>query len=196
MKPPSSITEFRQFMGMVNQMSKFSPNIAQISKPLRKLLSSKNTWTWTASQEESFIKLKQKISSPKVLALYDVSAKTKISADVSAYGLGAVLLQQHQERWRPVVFASRALSETETYYAQIEKDALALTWALEKFAEYVLGKIFILETDHKPLVPLVRSEEFRFTTASGAQIQTSLDEVSIHNPSCTRKYLVYSRHVI
>ena len=103
MKPLSCITEPRRFMGMVNQMSKFFPNIAQISKPLRELLSSKNTWTWTTSQEESFIKLKQEISSSKVPALYDTSAKTKISADASAYGLGAVLLQQQQEQWPPVL---------------------------------------------------------------------------------------------
>ena len=61
---------------------------------------------WTTSQEESFLKLKQEICSPKVLALYDTAAKTKISADASAYGLGAVLLQQQQERRRPVAFAS------------------------------------------------------------------------------------------
>ena len=104
-------------MGMINQMSKFSPNITEISKPLRELLSSKNKWTWTASQEESFIRLKQEICSPKVLALYDVSAKTKISTDASAYGLGAVFLQQQQERWGPVAFASRTLSEIEARYA-------------------------------------------------------------------------------
>ena len=155
MKPPSSITELRRFMGMVNQMSKFSPNIAQISKPLRDLLSTKNSWAWTDSQEESFRKLKEESSSTRVLALYDVAAKTKISADASSYGLGAVLLQQQEDKWRPVAFASRSLSETECHYAQIEKEALALTWALEKFSEYVLGKVFHLEMDHKPLIPLL-----------------------------------------
>ena len=47
------------------------------------------------------------------------------------------------------------MSETEYRYAQIEKEALALTWACEKFSEYVLGKEIELETDHKPLVPLL-----------------------------------------
>ena len=57
-----------------------------------------------------------------------------------------------------MAFASRALTETETRYAQIEKEALALTWALERFAEYVIGKSAVLETDHKPLVPLLGSK--------------------------------------
>ena len=150
MKPPSSITELRRFMGMVNQMSKFSPNIAQISKPLRDLLSTKNSWAWTGSQEESFRKLKEELSSTRVLALYNVAAKTKISADASSYGLGAVLLQQQEDKWRPVAFASRSLSETECHYAHIEKEALALTWALEKFSEYVLGKVVHLERITSP----------------------------------------------
>ena len=54
-----------------------------------------------------------------------------------------------------MAFASRSLSETETRYAQIEKEALALTWAAEKFAEYVLGKVIVLEINHKPLIPLL-----------------------------------------
>jgi len=142
-------------MGMVNQMSKFSPNIAQISKPLCDLLSTKNSWAWTSPQQESFRKLKEEMSSSGVLALYDVTAETKISPDASSHGLGAVLLQQQKQHWRPVAFALRSLSKTECCYAQIEKEALALTWALEKFSEYVLGKIIHLETDHKPLIPLL-----------------------------------------
>ena len=83
---------------------------------------------WTATQEESFYKMKEEISSPRVLlALYDTSTTTKISADASAYGLGAVVLQQHQDKWYPVAFTSCALNETELCYAQIEKEALALT---------------------------------------------------------------------
>ena len=85
-----------------------------------------------------------------------MSARTKLSADASAYGLGVVLLQQQDDdKWRPVTFASRSMNETELRYAQIEKDALALTWAIEKFSEYVLGKVVCLETDHKPLILLL-----------------------------------------
>ena len=84
-----------------------------------------------------------------------MTSDSKISADASSYGLGAVLLQKHNGEWKPIAFASRSLTDTERRYAQIEKEALVLTWACEKFSEYVLGKPIQLETDHKPLVPLL-----------------------------------------
>lgn len=91
--------------------------------------------------------------------LYDPQAKTKVSADSSSFGLGAVLLQEKDAKWHPIAYASRALSGTEQRYAQIEKEALAATWACEKFCDYLIGCRFILETDHKPLVPLLGAKD-------------------------------------
>ena len=91
--------------------------------------------------------------------LYDLEAESKVSADASSFGLGAVLLQQKgYSNWRPVVYASRSLTETERRYSQIEKEALAVTWSCEKFSNYLLGSKFEIETDHKLLVPLLSSK--------------------------------------
>ena len=158
MPPPNSVSDLRRFLGMVNQMGKFSPNMAELSQPLRELLSTKRSWTWGPSQDRAFTLIKAELSKPTVLALYDPQANTKLSADASSFGLGAVLLQQVAEAWKPVAYASRSLSDTEKRYAQIEKEALALTWACEKFSTYLLGRRFAVETDHKPLVPLLSSK--------------------------------------
>ena len=64
-------------------------------------------------------------------------------------------MQKSKSEWRPVAYASKSMMETEKRYAQIEKEALATTWACEKFATYILGMKFLIETDHKPLVPLL-----------------------------------------
>ena len=159
MKEPTSITEVCHFMGMVNQLGKFSPKIATISQPLRDLSSKQTPWTWGHSQEVAFQAVKDKLTKPPVLALYDPKAPTKVSADASSYGLGAVLLQKLHEGWRPVAFASRSMSEVEQRYAQIEKEALAYTWATEKFADYLIGMNFTVETDHKPLIPLLSTKQ-------------------------------------
>ena len=140
MESPKSITELRRFLGMVNQLGKFSPHIAELSKPLRDLLSAKNAWLWTPAQDEAFTSLKKELTSPNILALYDPNAETTVSADASSHGLGAVLLQKANHKWQPVAYASRSMTNTECRYAQIEKEALAATWACEKFATYIQGK--------------------------------------------------------
>ena len=68
------------------------------------------------------------------------------------------LLQYNGQVWRPVTYASRTLSNTERRYAQIEKEALATMQACEKFSTYILRQPFSVETDHKPLVPLLNSK--------------------------------------
>ena len=158
MKAPTTITELRCFLGMVNQLGKFSQNIAEFSHPLRQLLSPKNAWIWGPAQNEAFTRIKSELTQPTVLALYDLNAPTKIVADASSYGLGAVLLQDHDSRWKPIAYSSRTMSNTEQHYAQIEKEALAITWACERFSSYIIGKRVFIETDHKLLVPLLSTK--------------------------------------
>ena len=83
---------------------------------------------------------------PTTLALYDPNVDTKVSANASSYGLGAVLLQKSNSTWRQVAFASHSLSETEQRYAQIEKEVLAIAWSCDKFAMYLLVSL-----NYKPL---------------------------------------------
>ena len=64
-------------------------------------------------------------------------------------------MQQKESQWHPVAYASRSMSKTEQRYVQIEKEALAATWACEKFSTYIIGMKFLIEMDHKPLVPLL-----------------------------------------
>ena len=136
---------------MANQMGKFSPKLAELSQPCRELLSSKRQWIWDQSHEDAFAKVKEELSQPTVLALYNLEAETKVSADASSYGLGAVLLQLSDNEWKAVAYASRTLSKTKTRYAQIEKEALGVTWACVRFSKYLLGQTFSVETENTPL---------------------------------------------
>lgn len=99
--------------------------------------------------------MQAELTKPTVLKLYNTHAPTKISTDPSSYSIGAVLLQLVDKQWCLIAYASRVMTNTEARYAQIEKEALAITWACEKFSQYILGKRILLETDHKPLVPLM-----------------------------------------
>ena len=89
-------------MEMVTQMGKFSPKLAQLSQPLRALLSTKQTWCWEPKQQEAFTLVKEELTKPSTLAYYDPAAETKVSADASSHGLGAVMLQMAENIWRLV----------------------------------------------------------------------------------------------
>ena len=158
MEPPTNITEMRRFMEMVNQLGKFSQNLADLTQPLRQLLSKKSAWLWGPDQDRAFKNVKEELAKPSTLARNDPQAPSKLSADASSYGLGAVLMQRVDLKWKPVAYASRMMMETEKRYAQIEKEALAAIWACEKFSMYILGKRFLIKTDHKSLVPLLGSK--------------------------------------
>ena len=106
---------------------KFIPNCATLLHPLNVLLSKKNEWTWGPSQENAFTSLKDKLSKLTTSTLYNPTANLKLSADTSSYGIGAVLLQETNNEWQPVAYASCTMSETERHYTQIEKEALSLT---------------------------------------------------------------------
>lgn len=125
----------------------------------RELLSTENHWKWYTPQEQAFKRHKDLLSSSEVWALYDPSLESIGSADASFYGLGVVLQQRQTDgKLWPVAFISRALIETEQRYAQIEKEALAITWACERLQDYLIGIYFNTETVYKPLVPLLSTK--------------------------------------
>ena len=160
-----------------------------ISAPLRMLLSKDQAWLWGPDQSDSYRQLQNELTAPKVLRHYDPQAPTKISADASSYGIGAVPLQQSAERWVSVAYASRAMSTTKSRYAQIEKEALAIVWACEKFSSYVLGKQILLETDHKPLVPLMSYKQLDNLPPRVLRFRLRLMRFDYHITHVPGKYL-------
>ena len=159
MQQPKYVGDLIRFLGMANQLGKFIPNLSTVTHPLRDLLQMTNQWTWGPIQQRAFDLVKIELSKTPVLALYDPNRETTVSADASSYGLGAVLRQRTNGTLRPVAYASRAMTPTEQRYSQIEKEALATTWSLEWFTDYLYGMSFHVETDDKPLVSLLSSKK-------------------------------------
>ena len=109
-------------------------------------------WSWTSSHDKAFEEVKHLLTVAPVLAYFDPSKELSIQCDASAQGLGAALLQEG----RPLAYGSRALSNTETRYATIEKEMLAIVFALEKWHQYTFGRPLTVYSDHKPLEAIMK----------------------------------------
>jgi hypothetical protein len=135
-------------VGLINYLGKFVPNISESTKGLRVLGKDGQEWKWTAEADREWGSIVEYLTSEPVLKFYDPKRKTKVSTDASKSGLGAVLMQQYEDEWLPVMYASRAMTPTEVRYAQIEKEALGMAFGQTRFHEFVYGQSVIAETDH------------------------------------------------
>jgi len=151
MPRPDNKKAVERFLGCLQYLSRFLPQLAEVAAPLRLLTEQSAIFTWQTQQEQAFQSLKSMITKAPVLKYYDLKVEATIQCDASEKGLGATLLQNGQ----PVAFASRSLTKAEQNYAQIEKECLAIVFACERFNQYIHGRDqTTVHTDHRPLVPI------------------------------------------
>ena len=150
MKPPQSLQALQSFNGMVNYLKRFSPVLTELSEPLRRLQKQDTVWAWESEQQTAFKKIKTALTILPVLAYFKKDKNHIIQTDASKTGLGAVLLQDDQ----PMVYASRALTDMECRYSNIERELLGVIFGLEGLHHYTFGKPITVETDHQPLTSI------------------------------------------
>ena len=128
-------------------MAPFIPKPADQTAPLRALTKKDVPFEWNSSLQKVFENVKTSICKDIALTYFDVTKATTIQVDASKIGTGAALLQDG----RLIAFASKALTETEQRYANIERKLLVVIFGCERFHTCIYGKPFVVETDHKPL---------------------------------------------
>ena len=159
-KTPTSITDLRSFIGLVGQLSEFSTDIAKTAEPLRQLLKKNTEWMWTPVHDQAFTDVKVALTSPPILAYFNPSLPTVLQTDASRLnGLGFALLQKNKDGWKLIKCGSRFLSDTESRYATIEQEMLAIVWATRKCQNFLRGaQHYDVITDHRPLLPILNSK--------------------------------------
>lgn len=148
-KRPENQEAVLRFLGMVNYLAKFVPNLSATAEPLRVITRKDETFRWTQAEEDCFKKIIASVTKTVLLQFVSLKSPLVIETDASSFGLGSVLLQKNL----PVYFASRTLTSAEKNYSQIEKELLAIVFACKRFDQYLAGSRdeIIVRSDHKPL---------------------------------------------
>ena len=151
---PQTKKQVRSFLGLTGYYREYIPNYAEIALPLTDLTrkGSPTQVKWGEKEEQAFRKLKERLATPPILRLPQFDQLFMLKVDASDRGIGAVLMQEHAGEAFPIAYASKKLLPREQNYSTIEKECLAIVWAVKKFDYYLYGRQFEVHTDHKPLV--------------------------------------------
>lgn len=150
---PNTKRRLRSFLGVVGWYRRLIPDFATRSAPLSDMISKACPVKvkWTPETIEAFNDLRDCLCQQPVLQCPDFDLPFTVQTDASGVGLGAVLLQGEEGNQLPIQYISRKLFPREKRYSTIEKEALAIKWALDTLKYYLIGKEFVLETDHRAL---------------------------------------------
>ncbi|XP_059146787.1 uncharacterized protein LOC131934712 [Physella acuta] len=153
---PKTKKEVKGVLGLFNFYSKFIPKYSDITLPLRQLITkdSSRTINWSKECQDALQLIKQYFEHEVTLTAPNFEKTLTLVTDASNYGLGACLMQEVDKVLRPIFYLSRSLNKTEQNYSTVEKECLAIVWSMTKLQKYLLGRKFILLTDHKPLLAM------------------------------------------
>lgn len=148
---PQNPKDIKSFLGLTGYYRRFIPNYSKITKPLTKLLQKNATFNFDDSCIQAFNTCKQMLISAPILQYPNFEEEFVLTTDASAFAIGAVLSQGPINKDLPIAYASRTLNGAESRYSVIEKELLAIVWAVKHFRPYLFGRKFKLITDHRPL---------------------------------------------
>lgn len=146
-KQPRNPTDIKSFLRLAGYYRKFIRNFSKIAKPLTELTKKETPFHWTDKTQEAFQTLKDKLCSSPVLKFPDYAKQFTLTTDASNEGIGAILSQDGH----PCCYISRTLNPPERNYSTTEKELLAIVWAVKRLRQYLLGRKFLIRTDHQAL---------------------------------------------
>ena len=148
---PKNQKDVKSFLGLAGYYRRFISNFAKISKPLTRLLQKDTPFVFGKECQQAFNDLKEALMSDPILIYPNFEEPFVLTTDASAFAIGAVLSQGPIGKDLPIAYASRTLCSAETKYSTIERELLAIVWAVKHFRPYLFGRQFTLVTDHRPI---------------------------------------------
>lgn len=148
---PRNPKAIKQFLGLAGYYRRFIPNFSKIARPLTDLLKKEVAFRWEKAQEEAFCILRNALCSQPLLQYPDFTKPFVVTTDASQTAIGGILSQGTIGKDLPIAYTSRLLNDAEQNYSTIERELLAIVYAVNYFRPYLFGRKFQLVTDHKPL---------------------------------------------
>lgn len=179
---PKNQTEVRSFVGLASYYRRFIEGFAEIARPLHRLTEKGRKFKWDGECQRAFLQLKTALVTTPVLAYPDPHKAFILDTDASDVGIGAVLSQEVDGLERVVAYASRALTKQERRYATTKKELLSLVVFTKYFKHYLLGKEFILRTDHSSLRWLHNFQGLEGQLARWVEQLASFQYKIVHRP--------------
>ena len=152
---PKDIKSLETFVQKVRYFERFIHMLAQVLYPFRVILRT-NVFVWNPFLEEKFDTIRDLLSKAPILKPPNSSSTFFLSLSVSSHAIGAILMQQdpHNKLMHPIYFISRAISDVEKTFMDIEKWMLTLIYACKKFRSFLISQHFVIITS-MPLLPYV-----------------------------------------
>ena len=159
MQEPSDKAGLRSFLGHMSYIGRHCPDIRAARCPLDELLKPDARWQWEEKHQKAFDRCKSLAGNTAKLVHYDPKKPLVLTTDASPYGVGACLSHKvidakGRVKLQPIAYASASLKASEKAYAQIDREGLAVYWAINHFRQYLWGKKFELHTDCSALMKI------------------------------------------
>ena len=167
-RAPANVKQVRQLLGVINYYSRFIKNMASILSPIHALLKKNVRFRWNKAEDNALRSIKVEIEKRAPLAPFQTSSSRRVvlKCDACETGMGAVLEQEQESgHLKPVLYWSSKFRDYEANYSIGEKEALACVAAVTKLRKYLLGRHFVLQTDHRSLETLLSQSKVRRTSA-------------------------------
>lgn len=190
MELPKSPKELQRYLGMINYMRNYLPNLSEITAPLRDLLKKNVVWQWLKVHSDSVNEIKKLIANVTCLAIYDEKKPLIMETDASMSGIGYCIKQD-----RAIAFGSRCLTDNEKNWGIIEKEFLAILVAADRFKNYVYGRKVIVHTDHRPLVSIMKNEICKINSTRLQRIRIKLLKYDLDVQYIPGKKMIVADHL-
>ena len=179
---PQNVRDVRSFVGFCSYYRRFLPEFAAEAKPLIKLTEKQVPFQWNDEQEQAWLKMKTLLTQSPILAYPHPGETFILDTDASDVGIGAVLSQEINGEERVICYGSRVLTKQERRYCVTRRELLAVIHFVKVYRHYLVGKHFIVRSDHAALRWLKSFKEPEGQVARWLEVLDTYDYTLVHRP--------------